>query len=60
MNNLFVITTPFQLLGALEAIEKFNLKKNLLVIIDNNLENNSNQITYLLENNNQYFNSKST
>ncbi|PPK60186.1 hypothetical protein B0F89_1277 [Malaciobacter marinus] len=55
MNNLFVITTPFQLLGALEAIEKFNLKKNLLVIIDNNLENNSNQITYLLENNKQYF-----
>jgi len=55
VNNLFVITTPFQLLGAFEAIEKFNLTKIFLVIIDNSLENNSNQLTNLLKNNKQLF-----
>lgn len=55
MNNLFVITTPFQLIGAFEAIYKFKLTNNLLVIIDNSLENNSKQITSLLENNENIF-----
>lgn len=56
MKNLFIITTPFQLLGALEAIEYFKLNNNILVIIDNNLEKNREQITSLIEKNNLFFN----
>lgn len=55
MNSLFIITTPFQLLGAFEAIYHFNLRNNTLVIIDNNLEKNSHQITDLLNKNRDLF-----
>ena len=55
MKNLFVITTPFQLLGALEAIEYFNLKNNVLVIIDNKLEKNSEQLSALISMNKSFF-----
>lgn len=55
MNNLFIITTPFQLLGALEAIFHFKLENNILIVIDNKIENNALQLTDLIENNKSLF-----
>lgn len=49
MNNLYIITTPFQLLSAFEAIYKLKLTNNILIVIDNNLENNAKQLSLLLE-----------
>ncbi|WP_072682439.1 polysialyltransferase family glycosyltransferase [Arcobacter sp. LA11] len=51
MENLFIITTPFQLLGSFEAISKFELKNNTLIVLDNNLTNNMNQLSRLIEQN---------
>lgn len=49
LKNIFVVTTPFQFLSGLEAIHKFKLKNNILIIIDNKLENNTKQLTILIE-----------
>lgn len=56
MKNIFIITTPFQFLGALEAIFKFGLKDNILLILDNKLENNAKQLTLLIEEHKSLFN----
>ena len=42
--NLFIVNSPLQLLNAIEAVYKFNLKNLLLVAIYNRSENNKNQM----------------
>lgn len=49
MKNIFIITTPFQFLGALEAIYKLELQNNILLVLDNKLENNARQLSLLIE-----------
>lgn len=49
MKNIFIVTTPFQFLGVLEAINKLGLKNNILLVLDNSLENNAKQLTKLID-----------
>lgn len=56
LKDIFIVTTPFQFLGALEAIYKFKLKNNILIVIDNKLENNAKQLTNLIEKYSDLFN----
>lgn len=44
MRNLFIIGTPLQLINAIEAINHFNLKNNILVIVHRSLEANKIQM----------------
>jgi len=44
MSNLFVIGTPLQLINAIEAIEYFNLKNNVLVLINVSKAKNKEQV----------------
>jgi len=49
LDNLFVIRSPLQLINCIEAINYFNLKDNILVIIYNNTENTNKQIDNLID-----------
>jgi len=44
LDNLFIIRSPLQLINALEAIEYFKLKNNILVLIYNNTDNTNIQM----------------
>ena len=46
--NLFIVRSPLQIINALEAIEYFNLEKNVLVIIYNNTDNTNTQMDNLI------------
>lgn len=48
MDNLFIVRSPLQIINALEAIEYFNLEKNILVIIYNNTDNTNTQMDNLI------------
>jgi len=48
LDNLFIIRSPLQLINSLEAIEYFNLKNNILVIIYNNTNNTNTQMDNLI------------
>lgn len=43
-NNLFIVRSPLQIINALEAIEYFSLKNNILVIVYNNTNNTNEQM----------------
>lgn len=47
-NNLFILRSPLQIINAIEAIEQFNLKNNILVLIFNSLDTNTKQIDQLV------------
>lgn len=47
--NLFILRSPIQIINAIEAIEKFDLKNNILVLIFNSLDKNTNQINKLVK-----------
>lgn len=49
MDNLFIIRSPLQLLGAKEAIHSFNLTNNIIIIIDTKGELNTKQLDLLLD-----------
>lgn len=49
LSNLFVLKSPLQIINAIEAIEHFQLKNNVFVIIHNRLQNNSEQMKVLLD-----------
>jgi len=48
LNNLFIVRSPLQIINSLEAIEFFNLKKNILVIIYNDTDNTNIQMDNLI------------
>ena len=47
-NNLFILRSPLQIINAIEAIEQFKLKNNILVLIFNSLDTNTRQINELV------------
>ena len=47
--NLYVIASPLQLINAQEAVKKFSLNKNILVIIDTAGKNNTLQVNKVLK-----------
>jgi len=49
MDNLFIVRSPLQIINALEAIEYFHLKDNILVIIYNNTDNTNLQMDKLIK-----------
>lgn len=48
--NLYIASTPLQLLNVLEAMHYFNTQNNILVIILNGVQKNTDQIEQLLAN----------
>lgn len=49
LNNLFLLRSPLQIINAIEAIEYFNLKNNILVLIYGASEINKIQMEQLIE-----------
>lgn len=49
LSNLFVLRSPLQIINAVEAINYFKLKNNILVLIYNRLDSNTKQMKSLLE-----------
>ena len=47
-NNIFIISSPLQLLNSIEAHNYFKTKNNILIIIDTNEKNNEIQISNLI------------
>lgn len=48
LNNLFILRSPLQIINAIEAIEYFQLKNNVIVIINNRMQSNKEQMDLLL------------
>ncbi|NCC08890.1 MAG: hypothetical protein EOM30_12885 [Clostridia bacterium] len=48
MKNLFIIRSPLQVLNAYEAIEHFQLKNNIFLIVQNHLDKNNQQMRDML------------
>lgn len=46
--NIFLVTSPFQLINAIEAKKKFNCKDNILILRDEKSNLGKSQIDYIL------------
>jgi ACT domain-containing protein len=49
LSNLFILRSPLQIINAMEAIEHFQLKNNILVLIYNRMQNNIEQMNLVLD-----------
>ncbi len=49
LKNLFIVKTPLQVINSIEAIEYFNLKDNIVIVIRNKNDKNSNQIDKVVD-----------
>ena len=49
IHNLFIVKSPIQIINSIEAVNNFNLKHNILVILNDGSSKNSNQMEKIIK-----------